>query len=41
MGIIPSDKDIDSDGTKFQVDVDGAPRADVTFDWRAVVGEGN
>jgi len=39
--IYVSDKDIDGDGTKFQVSVDADPGADVTFDWRAVVGEGN
>ena len=39
--IYVSNKDIDGDGTKFQVDVDVNPTADVSFDWRAVVGEGN
>jgi hypothetical protein len=39
--IYVSDKDIDVDGTKFQVDVDIDPGSDVTFDWRAAIGEGN
>ncbi|MDD5081785.1 MAG: glycosyl hydrolase family 28-related protein [Dehalococcoidales bacterium] len=38
--IYVSNKDIDSDGLKFQVDVDLDPGANVSFDWRAQVGEG-
>lgn len=39
--IYVSDKDIDNDDTKFQVDVDANPGAAVSFDWRAWLGEGH
>jgi len=39
--IYVSDKDPDADGEKFEVTVDIDPENDVTFDWRAWIGEGN